>query len=205
MSMNKKSRMKLKHRLLSTSLFFVILLAVVSALFVASRATVHTLGQEQEALGSLSSGMRDIALKTHDYAEGKIDFELLEREYSGLSSSGNATELTVAPDAIWKDLVEIQGLRDKNLAVGEEIFSMVDLSVSQSNGYIESVAKKLADEEGRKDVSVLERMVIIGACMNTTANGELKVRFCQLKENLAMIRVFSLRNRKEGLMLDQQA
>lgn len=185
MVMNKKSWMKLKHRLLSTSVFFVILLAVVAALFFASRATVRKLGQEQEALGALSIGMRNIALKTHDYTDGKIPFGDLEKRYSELAGFAGAAELTVASTVISEDIAQIQDLREKNQDIEKEIFTMVDESVKQSNGYIEAVAKKLADEETRKDVSVLERMVIIGACMNTTANGELKTRFCQLKESLA--------------------
>ena len=73
----------------------------------------------------------------------------------------------------------------KNEAIALEIDGLTAASIKNSNGFIEMVSKKLADEKTRSEVTTLERMTIVGASINTSSNYEIKVRFLRVKENLA--------------------
>jgi methyl-accepting chemotaxis protein len=86
---------------------------------------------------------------------------------------------------IQERLAKLEEIRKKNKALEEVINRLTNESSKNSNGYIEMVAKRLADEQKRSEVTKLERLVIIGANINTISNYELKVRFALLRENPA--------------------
>ena len=75
---------------------------------------------------------------------------------------------------------EMRTLKGRNAEIEAEISELTDLSISQSNGYIEQVVKKLADTEQADSVTVLERLVIVGANVNTVSNFQIKTLFYRM-------------------------
>ncbi|MBN2314540.1 MAG: hypothetical protein JXM79_11465, partial [Sedimentisphaerales bacterium] len=75
---------------------------------------------------------------------------------------------------------DIVNAKERNQEIAGKILELTDFSVQQSNGYIELVAKKLADPDLRSEVTTLERMVLIGASINTTSNLTLRSLFYQM-------------------------
>jgi len=69
---------------------------------------------------------------------------------------------------------EILEIEKENKSTHHKLDSVIKSSINQSNNYIESVSQRLI--EG-KNVSVLEKQVIVGALKNTTYNYEIRAMF----------------------------
>ena len=72
-----------------------------------------------------------------------------------------------------------------NIGALKEVEELSEFSIKQSNGYLERVSQKLADKEQRKQVSDLERLVIYGACINTTSNFRVGLLFAKVQRDLS--------------------
>jgi methyl-accepting chemotaxis protein len=76
--------------------------------------------------------------------------------------------------------IDVVAAKQRNDEIERRIMELTDLSVQQSNGYVEQVAMKLADPNQADSVSTLERLVIIGANLNTSANLTVKTLFYRM-------------------------
>ncbi len=76
--------------------------------------------------------------------------------------------------------MDVVAAKQRNAEIERQIMELTDLSVRQSNGYVEQVAMKLADPNQADSVSTLERLVIIGANLNTSANLTVKTLFYRM-------------------------
>ena len=75
---------------------------------------------------------------------------------------------------------QIMAGKQRNMEIEREVMELTDLSVQKSNSYIEQVATKLADPNQADSVSTLERLVLIGANINTSSNLTVKTLFYQV-------------------------
>jgi methyl-accepting chemotaxis protein len=176
-------RFGLKTKLFAPNLLFLILLALVAGLYVYSSDDMDRLGQAQRRAQELASQLRPFALKVNDYMNRQMEFSRLSASHQGVKANLKAADLAAELDKVWARLEAFQALEQENQAIETEINELTTASIAQSNGYIKSVAAKLADDVQRAEVSKLERLVLIGANLNTSANYEVKVRFLRLKEN----------------------
>ncbi len=94
--------------------------------------------------------------------------------------SDSGSDVVNALEAVRKDQDQIVAARQRNGQIEGRIMELTDLSVRQSNGYIEQVATKLADPNQAESVSTLERLVIIGANINTDVNLTIKTLFYRM-------------------------
>ena len=78
----------------------------------------------------------------------------------------------------------VSNLFVRNKEIEKKVMSLTDISIKQSNAYINGVSLKLSRGASVDEVSLMERAVITGANANTNSNYETKVLFLQLKENI---------------------
>jgi len=124
--------------------------------------------------------IRNVASKINEYSVGIYDFNKLKKEYTILKDTLAEISNLEQLDKIWKDLETFNKQTEENNDIIIEVMELTDNSILQSNSYIEQVATKLAHPQQRRSVSVLQRMVIIGANSNTTVNGKIKVLFYRM-------------------------
>lgn len=182
MSLFKKTG--LKHKLYSLNVFYLILLVIVGLFYVNYNGLIAELSSKQQKAGVMTENTRKAAFVAKDYLAGRVSFSNLEDAFQPYLRAQGEDGGEQHADAIWNDLQRIHEIRRKNAAIEAEIAELMDHSINQSNGYIEQVSKKLADSETRHDVSQLERLVIMGASVNTTSSFKLRLLFNRLKENL---------------------
>ena len=182
--MSKFQNMKINHRLLVPNLLYICLLGIVLFFFFNSNKLIQTLAQDRNITNNLMASVRNTVLKTKDYLNKKSTYEELTQQYKLLSEQKGVDDIESFFNSVGKGLEEIESLRQENIGIEAQINTLTETSMAQSNGYIEKVAKNLADEQKRNDVTILERMVIIGANINTSSNYEIKVLFGMLKEDL---------------------
>ena len=177
--------MSINQRLMTPNLLYLSLLGIVFYFFFSSQSLIRNLSMEQKTTSSLMASARNTVLLTKDYLNEKYGFDELNRQYELLLKQQGAVEIeSIFIDAL-DDLNEIDSLRMKNQKIENQINQLTESSMTQSNGYIKNVVGNLVDEQKRMDVTNLERQVIIGANVNTSANYEIKVLFAQLKEDIS--------------------
>ncbi len=176
-------KLKLKHKLLLPNLSFLLLLAVVLALFWQSSSTIQDVREEQTNLAELSGKTRGMVGAIGAYLDGTLGLDVLEEGHAMVGPQLAEYDLKGQADAVMADLREIHELRLRNKEIASEIDVLTATASAQSDTYIEQVSTRLADENTRADVSTLERLVIMGAHANTSTNYEIRVRFAKIKED----------------------
>ncbi len=184
MDTQKHGGMKLKYKILLPNLLFLVLIAVVMTMFWKSNATIENLREEQSRLGELSMAIRDFSTSFAAYFDGQLEFEAL--------GAGSKRVITMLPtEALVEEATQggqllghIEALRVRNTEIGARVEELIAAASEQSDTYIAQVSAKLADETTRESVSTLERQVIVGAHMATSANHEIRYRFAKLREDI---------------------
>ena len=179
------SRWSLKYRLHLSNVLFLIILIVLVALYFNSKKTTNDLLTGQQSFNQSIAKVRTAAMDVKDYLAGNKSFEGISQEFNGLSTELKDSGMGGAMASLQQSVEAFHELRAKNEAIALEIDGLTAASIKNSNGFIEMVSKKLADEKTRSEVTTLERMTIVGASINTSSNYEIKVRFLRVKENLA--------------------
>jgi len=119
--------------------------------------------------------------KTHQAELHNEIKTVLDRARTSLTMSGAQDIL----DAVGTCQGRIVAAKQRNAEIERAITQLTDLSVRQSNGYIEQVATKLADPNQDDSVTTLERLVIIGANINTTSNLTVRSLFYRIASDPA--------------------
>jgi len=176
--------LKLSHKLLLPNVLYLMLLGSAVFFFFSSNTLIKSLSEEQKESNTLSENIRHTALSIKSYVNKEIPFSQLEKAYQELIDEIKGHDFAVDFEGLWAKVKRIHEVRNLNTQIENKVNELTDYSVKQSNGFIKQVSEKLADEETRSTVTTLERLVIMGANLNTTANYELKVLFGQLKESL---------------------
>jgi methyl-accepting chemotaxis protein len=177
-------KMKISHKLLIPNVLYMALLGIVVFFYLNSSQLINNLMESQQTTSSLMEAVQDSALKTKDYMSHDFEHEKLIAQYDDLMGRVKGFDIAADFEQVKTWLSEIEAIRQSNVDIENQIDELTGHSIKQSNGYITMVSQKLADETQRLDVTTLERLVIIGANTNTTANYELKVLFGHLKEDL---------------------
>ena len=186
MSENTKGGIGLKTKLLVPGAMFLIMLVVVVAIYLGSAGEISNLSVRQQAVNDLAGSMRTAAFDVEAFLAGRLDHGALADDFRGLAELQTSAGLETNLEKIQEQLARFDELNSTNAGIEEELDALTASSIKQSDGYIKMVSEKLADETARQEVTTLERLVIIGASINTSSNYELKIRFLKLKENLAV-------------------
>mgnify|MGYP006286190205 FL=1 len=176
--------LKLKYKVLFPNVLYLVLLGAVLFFFLSSSAMIQELTEDQEASNRLSEDIRQTALNVKEYINRDMEYSQLEKAYDTLLSKTQGVGLSVDFKEIWKEVEQMQDLRQANTGIEKEVMELTAVSIQNSDGFVKQVVQKLADEEKRSEVSKLERLVILGANINTAANYQIQVLFGRLKENL---------------------
>ncbi|WP_192954763.1 methyl-accepting chemotaxis protein [Gallaecimonas mangrovi] len=77
----------------------------------------------------------------------------------------------------------INQLFERNTTLNQQVQSIADNSINQSDSYILSLSKQLADPVARSQVSTFERQIIAAALVHTTSTYNIKLIFQRLKHD----------------------
>jgi methyl-accepting chemotaxis protein len=179
---NLKIRYKLRVVAYSQAVIIVLLLGFVFSL-------TSKLNQNVENILSTNSNIslvRNITLDIKDYFSGEKKFEVVKANYGQLLDSLAGYKNLDKLKTIWLEVEKYENITKANKQIVNEVFELIDNSILQSNTYINNVSQKLANQATRSSVSTLERLVIIGANINTNTNYKTKVLFYRLISDLTV-------------------
>ncbi|MBU4262342.1 MAG: histidine kinase [Proteobacteria bacterium] len=181
-------QLSLKKKLFTPNIILIMLVIIVGIFAYNSHNVVSGLALEQEKSNKIVTSVRSATFHINNYLSRKISYVTLQGEVVPLldeirkaSAGSHEKEMAI----IWQDVEQIQSLRQQNVQITAQVNELTDFAISKSNGYITDVSTKLADEQLRKEVSTLERLVIQGANVNTSANYSIKHQFALLNDDIA--------------------
>lgn len=178
------SQLKIKHKLLGMIPLYILLLLIVAYFYFDSSQIIENSSESQEVLSTINIDIRNVTLSTKDFISKNINFNDVDNKYNKLIESLKDNPLQENFKGMKQEIEKIHHLYMTNSEIELEIRNLTDASIKNSNDYIKGISQKLADENARSEVTTLERLVIIGANTNTSANYNIKVLFGRLKENL---------------------
>jgi len=184
--------MKLKYKFSIPSLIQV---ALIVLLLVYSLAVGSSLMERLKANTAAVNQTSDRVNQLVDLTNAYFMEQATQADYSRSVSSFvkeletqkvfDASKLIGALREIDRSIQASDRLNLENRGFINDILKLTDESISNSNGYIELTAKALADPQKRAKVTDLERMVIIGANLNTTASMKVQVLVYQMVKDIS--------------------
>jgi len=162
-----------KQMFVPTLVQLLVLVPVILLSLSSRRDSQDSLAQSQERTQHITE-LKDLSERTNRYYHEKIhrsDLQTeIEKSLEQARTSLTATEARDVLETIDTCQGKIVAAKQRNAEIERTLVQLTDLSIRQSNGYIEQVATKLADPNQDDSVTTLERLVIIGANINTTSN-----------------------------------
>ncbi len=140
------------------------------------------ISEEKQETSEKIDAVESLVIKTKDYIGKSLDYESLESQFKRVKSEQS---LDFNLDSIQDIIIKMEGSREENAGIESEVMSLTNLSIEQSNAFINSMSQKLADPAERNQVSTIERLVIAGANANNNNNYTIQVLFQKMKENLS--------------------
>ncbi len=176
--------LKLKYKMLAPNILYFFLLIFVLVLMVNAWKMIDEQAEKRKDTRKAVLYLRNAMAKIKGYVDGDIGYDRVMKSYEQLVDITGRFSVNMELESLAKPIGQIEKLRKENLAIETKIEELADLSIEQSNTYIREVVDRLEDEQARKDVSKLERLVIAGANVNTSSSYQVKVQFLKMKENM---------------------
>ena len=172
--------MNLKYRLYLSNIIYIVLLIILGVVYFSANSLVGDMQQEQTVNQDYADKLRKAITKTEQYLSGTATFEAAKNAFEELKGSSGARQDSAQLQVYWQNVDQYHTMAQRGREIEKALNDLTSQSIQQSNGYIKMVSQKLADENERNSVSKLERLVIIGASINTTSNYEIRVLFLKL-------------------------
>ncbi len=161
-------RLNFKQRMLSIIITQAVFLVFIFILFFLARGNLKGFVDKQMKFQDNINNTVDLIFDIQNFLRGKLDYDQLEKLKAETSVDNKSV----------RDILElvkiIQGYNVENTRIRNEILDLTAKSIDNSNTYIFNISQKLADINQRKNISVIERLVIGGALTNT--NSAYKIR-----------------------------
>jgi methyl-accepting chemotaxis protein len=187
MSFLKNLKIKSKLRI-PIVLQLLLLLTFIYFYFNINRIVDHE-HQTSSLFTQTDSKIRNLSNLVNDYTAKKIPFQEAYNGYTDVlkvikeNNIFHDKKKIAEFEALDGDLKALDGLFETNKKIVEEVNLLVDTSIKQSNQFLTDVSRKLVHRTQRRGVSDLERAVIAGATVNTTANFQIKVLLLETRDD----------------------
>jgi len=176
--------MTMQRKMFVPALVQILVLVPVIALIVSSRNSSQSSLKQSQATTEQTAQIRDLRDLTNRYFQGPVHQAQLQEQIDAALTQGldhcDSDDDKNALKEVRASQKTIVAVKQRNAEIEQKIAELTDKSVEQSNGYIELVATKLADPNQADEVTTLERLVLIGANINTTSNLTIKTLFYRL-------------------------
>lgn len=161
-----------------------VVLFVVGYMFSVDR--IGRLETDQQELARLTHDLQEYAGRVEQFCEKAEGREDLEKTHRALADRVQQRFPEDKPlhdgmAGIPPSLASVQGTQERMAEIEKSLFAMTQESIRLSTEYTQATVKRLADPLAESEVTTLEKMVIIGAGINTASNYEIQNLFLRLK------------------------
>ncbi len=189
--MNFLKNLKIKNKLRIPVILQLILIVVFVYFFLDVQSQLSDGQASRKIVAEISKKIRTLSLSIGDFlfTNSKKPYTQLEEEYQAIlklvNDNENRFDETMIDEfrKLGDAFKKVATIYTENNGIRTQVTELTDFSITQSNGFLDMISKKLVDKKLRDGVSDLERAVISGAALNTTANFNIKVLFLQVENN----------------------
>jgi methyl-accepting chemotaxis protein len=184
-SNHKKMNLSIKQKLNLLSAGQLIFVVLIVFFIIVLTRSFDTIRENNAKFSGQSNDLKELSFLVKDYFNEKAGFRTVENKYNAVEKSA-ISEIDLGDfHEIWENVQTYHQLRNENSDIETTVMQLTDKSIAQSNIYIKEVGAKLADPDKRQEVSTLERLVIMGANVNTSSGFRIKDLFHRLKEDIS--------------------
>lgn len=184
--------LKIRSKLRTPIIFQLILIAVFVYFYFTIQTSINQKQNSHASVTRITDRIKNMSSSIIQFMQqsGNITYNALETEHKSIAGQINNIGVRIDKTVINKfnglppRFKQVDEWVKANEAIEKEVFQLADFSIKQSDQYLEQISRKLADRNLRRNVSDLERQVILGASINTTANFNIKQLFLQTKHNI---------------------
>ncbi len=171
--------MNFKQRILSIIITQAVFLVFIFILFFSARGNlVGFVDKQMEFQDNINSTV-DLIFDIQNFLRGELDYNQFEKIKAETPVDNKSVR------NILELLKVIHEYNVENEKIKNEILNLTAGSIENSNSYIFNISQKLADSNQRKNVSVIERLVIGGALTNTVSAYKIREGIYKLDNDLA--------------------
>jgi methyl-accepting chemotaxis protein len=173
---NLKIKTKLNIVTFSQAIIVAILLVFVVVLLTRLQTNVDNLATTNTNITLI----RNLNLDIKDYLSQEKTIDVVTADYRKMLNVIDDNEDLKKLNKIWDEVQRFEKLNRENAELIKEVMELTSTSIQQSNTFLKDISAKLATPALQASVTTIERLVIAGATVNTTANYEIKLLFYQL-------------------------
>ena len=183
---NKASfKMPLKIKLILSIVPIIAFLVVLSIFYFVITGNIDSLEKKSAETGKVVLEIASLSSSFRDFYSGTNSYDNFATALEDFSQNKVNTAAGLSWTEVLDNVKAIEEIKERGSQIHGEIMAMTAQSIQASNGYITQVSQKLADETLRDEVTTLERLVIIGASINTSASYETQTLFLKLSSDPA--------------------
>ncbi len=178
---NLKIRTKLVFGIIGQLVFIVLILFFMINL----NTKLDAVSEEKVNSTNEINSYKNLTNFVKEYLSDEIKFDKLKEEFTRIEQNeGDANQDDELQD-IWLKLRQINELKTNNISIESDVMKLLDLSLKQSNSYIDNISIRLADLNERKKVTTIERAVIAGANIGTNNQHKTKLLFTKMGHDIS--------------------
>ncbi len=181
----KHLHLSIKQRLHFSNIGQLILVALLVGFIFFLNYSFEKINQRKSRNDEHAYKVGQMALGVKDYLNNAISFDKFKEQHMAFLLSDSVELRFDELVDVFKELEEIDSLKNVNLKIEEEVYGLTESSIRASSTFIYETSQKLADLKKRKQVNIYERLVLAGASVNTNTNFHTRIYFKLLQENLA--------------------
>jgi len=187
----------------------VVIFAVVAVAIVLLRMILTSQVNVTLSSTQANAQVNGLGVAIQQYMTGGRSFEELQKDYAAFQATmaekypgimaqkltfqtddtkaGGKTTATLGDQMgqLWQKIQQAEALQQDEQKLDGQVITLSNESISKSTEYLSSISQRLADPVQQKKVSVLERLVIQGASVNSNSNFTVQLLFKDVKINLS--------------------
>ena len=201
--------MKIGVKTQFATLAIVVIFAVVAVAVILLRMILTSQVNVTVSTTQANAQVNGLGVAIQQYMTGGRTFDDLQKDYSAFQATmkdkypgilgqrlavqadgtqgGSATSASLGDhiDQLWQKIQQAEALKQDEQKLSGQVINLGNDSISKSSEYLSSISQRLADPVQQKRVSVLERLVIQGASINTMSNFTVQLLFKDMKIDLS--------------------
>jgi methyl-accepting chemotaxis protein len=179
--------MKIKHRFMLPLGMQLLVLGTVIYFALSSQTLLNALQQKRMQANIIFSDLQELIRLIGDFQNQTTTASEIERQFDQVvthfQTNQHETGITQQLLDLKMQFATMPTKIAENAQLIRQIMELTDLSIQQSNQFIESTAQKLADDRLQASVSKNERAMLNSASANTSSNFTIKILTYQMLED----------------------
>lgn len=180
------SRLSVRKKLLLPNVTYLFIIALLALLTVLFKQNSTRLNNNINRMQTLQQSLTEYSNMLKDFVHKEVTYDAIAKSYAKIEIGEVSEESQSKLKSTYLEAEKLKQLQDANKEIDTEITKLVNNSMSLSNTFIKETALRLADPIKKDEVTPMERMVLIGANINTTSNLTIQNLYGRMQSDITV-------------------